>query len=36
MRTLVIRITQLVGLLVVLSLYLIVVTRGRPIDWVNW
>ena len=24
------------ALIVVLALYLVVVTRGRPTDWVNW
>jgi hypothetical protein len=27
---------QLLALMVVLSLYLVVVTRGRPTDWVSW
>lgn len=26
---------QLLALLVVLALYLIVVTRGRPMDWIS-
>jgi hypothetical protein len=27
---------QALALLVVLGLYLLVVTRGRPTDWVSW
>jgi hypothetical protein len=27
---------QLLALMVVLNLYLLVVTRGRPTEWVSW
>ncbi len=29
-------VAQLLALLVVFSLYVVVVTRGRPTDWVSW
>ena len=30
------RLVQAVTLLGVVTLYLLVVTRGRPMDWVSW
>jgi hypothetical protein len=36
MRTVVRRLAQAAALIVVLGLYLVVVTRGRPMDWVSW
>jgi hypothetical protein len=29
-------VAQLVALMVVVGFYLVVVTRGRPMDWMNW
>lgn len=36
MRALVRWAAQLVAVVVVVGLYLVVVTRGRPMDWVSW
>jgi hypothetical protein len=36
MRAIVRYLVHAVALIVVLSLYLVVVTRGRPMDWVSW
>jgi hypothetical protein len=32
----IVRLGQALAVLVVLGLYLVVVTRGRPWDWVSW
>jgi hypothetical protein len=36
MRVIVRTAVQAAALVVVLGLYLLVVTRGRPMDWVSW